>query len=197
MKIVNKEVKFMNTLNDWFDKGLTRETYIETMTTNKESLLAVYNQFNLTSKDKEWLATIKSKQLRAVILTADWCNDAMVNLPIFMKLAEEADIETRYLIRDENLELMDQYLTNGTARSIPIILFINDAGEEVTKWGPRAPEVQRFADELRSSLPAKDDSGYEAAMNAFIQSMKTRFTTDKELWQHIKTDLIQTLQQTL
>lgn len=187
----------MTALNDWFDKGLTRETYIEDMTTNKESLLAVYNQFNLTGKDKEWLATIKSKQLRAIILTADWCNDAMVNLPIFMKLAEEADIDTRYLIRDENLELMDQYLTNGTARSIPIIIFINDAGEEVTKWGPRAPEVQGFADELRSSLPAKDDPGYEAAMNAFILSMKSRFTSDKDLWQHIKTDLIQTLQQSL
>ena len=39
---------------------------------------------------------------------------------------------------------MDQYLTNGTARSIPIFIFIDEKGEEKAVWGPRAKEVQEI-----------------------------------------------------
>lgn len=37
------------------------------------------------------------------------------------RISEVANIDMRLLIRDENLELMDQYLTNGTARAIPLL----------------------------------------------------------------------------
>ena len=54
--------------------------------------------------------------------------------PIIQRMAEVSQIELRFLIRDENLELMDQYLTNQTARSIPIFIFIDEAGEEKAVW---------------------------------------------------------------
>ena len=46
------------------------------------------------------------------------------------RISEVANIEMSLLIRDENLELMDQYLTNGTARAIPIFIFIDKDGNE-------------------------------------------------------------------
>ena len=94
-------------------------------------------------------------------MTADWCGDAMLCVPILMRLAEAAGFELRFLIRDENLELMDQYLTNGKSRSIPIFIFIDADGEERAVWGPRAPEVQRLIEEMRASLPPKDDPQFE------------------------------------
>ncbi|WP_370543226.1 thioredoxin family protein [Geomicrobium sp. JCM 19055] len=56
---------------------------------------------------------------------------------------------------------MDQYLTNGTARSIPIFIFIDDEGHEVAKWGPRAPEVQERVSALMSKLPEKTAPNYD------------------------------------
>ncbi len=100
-----------------------------------------------SSKRKELLQKLQKKKLRALVITADWCGDAMVNVPIFMRIANEALIDARYFIRDENLDLMDQYLTNGTARSIPIIVIIDQDGNEVGKRGPRSAEAQRFVDE--------------------------------------------------
>lgn len=183
----------MSTLNNWFDKGMSKEDYISGMQTHKESLESIYERFQLTEQDKTELVSIKGKNLRAIVLTADWCGDAMVNLPILMRIAEETNIDTRYLIRDENLELMDQYLTNGKARSIPIIIFIDQNGEEVAKWGPRALEVQTFVDELKSTIPAKEDPSYEAAFKLFIEALTSRFTTDEALWNKIKEDLINTI----
>ena len=46
------------------------------------------------------------------------------------RISEVANIDMSLLIRDENLELMDQYLTNGTARAIPIFIFIDKDGNE-------------------------------------------------------------------
>ncbi|HWO97072.1 MAG TPA: thioredoxin family protein [Bacillus sp. (in: firmicutes)] len=183
----------MKNLHTWFEKGMTQYEYIQHMNVHQENLLKVYNELRLTPDDLVSLRPLQTKGLKAVILTADWCGDAMVNLPIFMRLAHEALIEARYLIRDENLELMDQYLTNGTARSIPIILLLDKDGNEIGKWGPRAPKVQELVGQMKANLPAKDSAEFEAAFKNFAQEVSKLFTTNKTLWLDIKQDLIERL----
>jgi hypothetical protein len=76
-----------------------------------------------------------------LILTEGWCGDAAQNIPIIEKIAaENPNIETRYLLRDENLELMDKYLTYN-ARSIPKLICLDaETFEEIGTWGPR-PQI--------------------------------------------------------
>lgn len=188
-----EEEHIMTNLKPWFEKGMNQYEYINSMQVHKENLLKVYNGFQLDEADKELLHLLQEKELKAIILAADWCGDAMVNLPILMRIADEALLETRYLIRDENLELMDQYLTNGKARSIPIIIFVNKEFEEVGKWGPRSPEAQAVADELKANIPDKDSPQYDAAFKAFIKSFTERITTDEVLWRDIKNSIIATI----
>jgi hypothetical protein len=73
-----------------------------------------------------------------LILTEGWCGDAAQAVPVIEEIAaRSANIETRYVLRDENPELMDAHLTNG-ARSIPKLIAIDaDSGEIVGTWGPR------------------------------------------------------------
>ena len=113
-------------LLQWFDKGLTAEGYVSGMKVNREEMTKIYNQFTLNHEEKEHIQKIKGNGWKAIVLTEDWCGDAMLNIPILRNIAEEANIDVRYVLRDQNLELMDQYLTNGTARSIPIFIFIDE-----------------------------------------------------------------------
>ncbi len=78
-----------------------------------------------------------------LILTEGWCGDAAQNVPVIEKIAAESDkIETRYVLRDENLELMDRYLTGG-ARSIPKLIAIDaETLEVVGSWGARPQAAQ-------------------------------------------------------
>lgn len=181
----------MKQLSNWFEKGMTKHEYIHYMQKNKEDLLTIYNDFSLTQEEKNVLQPLQSKQLKAIVLTADWCGDAMVNLPILMRIADEALIDVRYLIRDDNLELMDQYLTNGTARSIPIIIFLNKEGEEIAKWGPRSKKVAEVVAEYQKDLPAKDAPEYEEAFKQFIAKVTVQFKTNLELQESIKAELIE------
>lgn len=183
----------MSTLQPWFEKGLTDFTYLHNMTVHQENLLKVYNSVSVSDEEKATLRTLQHKKIKAIVLTADWCGDAMVNVPIFLRLAQEALIETRFLIRDENLELMDQYLTNGTARSIPIFIFIDEDGNEIGKWGPRSPKAQEVADALKANLPEKNSPEFEAAFKEFATKISATFTTDQELWEDIKKDMLKAL----
>lgn len=175
-------------LNDWFNKGLSSEQYVNGMNVNKDELLSIKHKYVLNAPNE--FHTLQNQRLRALILTADWCGDAMVNLPIFMAIADAANIEARYFIRDENLELMDQFLTNGTARSIPIIILINEDGSVYAKWGPRAAKVQDIVDKYKSSLPDKEASEFEPAFKEFIQKLSALYTTDSSIWEMIEEDML-------
>lgn len=87
-----------------------------------------------------------------LVLTEGWCGDGAQNLPFIQKMAEASDqIELRILLRDENPELMDRFLTNGS-RSIPKLIAIeNESGEVVGEWGPRPGIAQKTYMEDRAN----------------------------------------------
>lgn len=184
-------------LNGWFEKALSYTEYVEQMTRNKENMLSIYERFELKDVNVRKLETLRGRNLRAIALTEDWCGDAMVNNPILMKIADAAGIEVRFLLRDQNLELMDQYLTNGTSRSIPIYIFIDEAGNEVAVWGPRAPEVQAYVDAERAALPDKDAPDFAEKQKEMYRNMSKRFLEDKELWEKIEESIISRLNATI
>jgi len=172
-------------LRDWYEKGMTFEEYVDSMKVNREQLNHIYEYVSLTEEDQAFFDQGKDKKWNVIVLTADWCGDAMLCVPIVKRIAERAGMEMRLLIRDENLELMDQYLTNGKSRSIPIFIFIDAEGNERAVWGPRAPEVQTLVEELRSQLPDKEDPTFEEKQRAMYRGFRDRIATDTEIWQYV------------
>ena len=86
-----------------------------------------------------------------LIITEGWCGDAAQNIPVIEKIAgESGKIETRYIVRDENLELVDEFLTNG-ARSIPKLIALDaETFNVIFTWGPRPDEAQEMFDRMKS-----------------------------------------------
>lgn len=118
------------------------------------------------------IAVVRREQIW-MIITEAWCGDAAQNIPIIEKIASEnAIIETRYILRDENPELMDRFLTFG-ARSIPKLIAL-DAGtlEVLWTWGARPKAVQDLFFELR-------DAGFEKP--AIMERLQRWYNEDKGL----------------
>lgn len=93
------------------------------------------------------------RSLTWLILTEGWCGDAAQIIPTIQKIADQTKmIQTRYILRDENLEIMDQFLTDGRARSIPKLICLDSKTLEVLgEWGPRPDEAQQLFKDMRSS----------------------------------------------
>ncbi|CAM1342500.1 thioredoxin family protein [Tenacibaculum amylolyticum] len=90
----------------------------------------------LTGETVEKLKEVKEPQ-KWLVLTEGWCGDAAQNLPVINKLAEEnPNIDLKLVLRDENLELMDNFLTNG-GRSIPKLIALDKNNDVLFTWGPR------------------------------------------------------------
>lgn len=89
---------------------------------------------------------------RFLVIAEDWCGDAFNTIPFLQRFVEAVDgWELRLLRRDEHPELMNRYLTDG-ARSIPIVVVLDERGDEVAWWGPRPEELQAYFTAQRGSL---------------------------------------------
>tara|TARA_B110000263_G_scaffold227944_1_gene220640 strand:- start:627 stop:1025 length:399 start_codon:yes stop_codon:yes gene_type:complete len=75
-----------------------------------------------------------------MIIGEDWCPDVFRGMPVFARIAEAANLETRIFPRDENLDMMNEFLKNGEFMSIPVAVFYDENMEEIARWIER-PEI--------------------------------------------------------
>lgn len=87
-----------------------------------------------------------------LVLTEAWCGDAAQLIPLFQKMADTNEhIELKLILRDENIELMEQFLFRGKSRSIPKLICLDAESLEVLgEWGPRPVLAQDLYDSVRS-----------------------------------------------
>ena len=96
------------------------------------------------------------RSLDILVITEGWCGDAAQIVPVVEKLSKiSSNIKTHYILRDENLEIMDMFLTNGKSRSIPIFVVIEN-GQVVGKFGPRPVPAQEVIDQLKAENAGMD-----------------------------------------
>ena len=127
----------------------------------------------LETELKSLLGSLPQKEIW-VVLTEGWCGDAAQVVPAFDKMKEATDkIDLKLLLRDEHLDVMDAYLTNG-GRSIPKLIRLNaETGEEVGTWGPRPEPVQEMV------MAYKDDPNGQPFAE-FAEAIHAWYAKDKQ-----------------
>lgn len=130
---------------------------------------------------KSLITQIQTPQTWLVISEA-WCGDAAQNVPLLQKIADLSNkIELKIILRDENIEVMELYLTNG-GRSIPkLIALENDTLNELYTWGPRPASIQNVMNELKAANVTEISEIVEKIQIAYnhdkSQSFQNEFVT--------------------
>lgn len=117
-----------------------------------------------------------------LVLTEGWCGDAAQIVPILnLAVAYSNSLEMKLVLRDEHLDLMDQFLTDN-GRSIPKVLFIDpETLEVIADWGPRPAPAQQMA--MAYKYQPEPKPSYEIhhhELHAWYAKDKT-ITTQQEL----------------
>jgi len=104
------------------------------------------------------LKTIQSQYIW-LIITEGWCGDAAQILPIFNKMDEVSDhIDLKIVFRDENEELINLFLTNGT-KSIPkLIILDKNTLNVIADWGPRPKGAIDLVQNYKDKFGVIDDT---------------------------------------
>ena len=108
------------TYHHYYQLGLTRMQRVDKTYKPQEELLEKLNSKNFKGK--------------FLIISEGWCGDAAMIIPVIQHFFHGRN-EMKITYRDQN-NLIDSYLTNG-AKSIPIVLILNENNEVISHWGPR------------------------------------------------------------
>lgn len=136
---------------------ITKDTIdeYEKLKLNLHRSLRIQKSYSVNTELIEIIKEIDKPQIWMVI-TEDWCGDSAQTIPYINKIASHNSlIEVRILLRDENTDIIDHYLTNET-RSIPKLVAFDTDGNELFTWGPRPKEAVELIKKSKSEGKTKD-----------------------------------------
>lgn len=135
------------------------EEYIEYAKVNLQRMSRLEKTTVLQPELLQTLKQIKGNYIWFVI-TEGWCGDASQNLPVFNLVEQTCDaVEIKIILRDDNPEIMNNYLTNGS-RSIPkLVILEKESLKELYVWGPRPAVLQNLVVEMVKNNLSKPERG--------------------------------------
>lgn len=178
-------------------RSLVKQLVEDNSTTGLEKTEALINYTKLNGRRmKRWDKTVRileeakdriltfEEPITWLVITESWCGDAAHVLPVLNKVSElNENITLRIVMRDENPELIDAFLTNG-GRAIPKLIIIDNAtGEVLNTYGPRPSEATNYVTRFKAK--------YGALTPEFKEDLQHWYNKDKG--QNIISDLTEIL----
>ena len=106
-----------------------------------------------------------------LLITEGWCGDAAQNLPVIHKMAAlNENINLKLVLRDENEDLIDLFLTNG-GRAIPKLIVLDKENNVINTWGPRPTVATKMVADYKEKHGALDAE--------FKQDLQVWYNKDK------------------
>ena len=142
-----------------FAQGMTYDEYMESVKVNKARIEEYYANVSLESAQTDALKELTNAEggpARMMIIGEDWCGDVVRELPVLARVAEAAGLELRIFPRDENHDIMNEFLKEGKYMSIPVAVFYDEGHEYICHWIERSEAANREQGEIEAAIRAED-----------------------------------------
>ena len=106
-------------------------------------------------------------RLKMLVLGEDWCPDVYRGLPVLAEIAANAGWELRIFVRDENSDIMSEFLKDGQHESIPTAVLYTPEHEYVGHWIERPAVANQHMANMQK-LFSRQDGESEEEMRARI-----------------------------
>lgn len=187
-----------------FAQGLTYQDFLAQAAVNRDKFEMNYKDAPLTDSDIEFFKSAAASGAVKVLAIAEaWCGDVYRELPTVARIAEAAGMDLRIFLRDENPDIMDEFLSNeGRSRAIPVFVFYTADLEYITHFTERSQsahtELAAIAEEAKAKLNLAPDATYqtlpEGDRQAFLQELMPRIQLRSDQW---RKDAIREMRQLL
>lgn len=135
-----------------FSNGLTYEQFVAQIKTNQDRFQMNYEGTTIADEDAAALKALVAKEngpAKMLVLGEDWCPDVYRGLPVLAKIAEASGMELRVFPRDENLDIMNEFLKDGEYQSIPTAVFYTRDQCYILHWIERPQKANDEMPEMR------------------------------------------------
>jgi len=120
-----------------FQKGKTFQEYLDSGIRNRELFERNYNDLVVNDEQAAKLKALAAKPNglhHVVAIGEDWCPDVYRGLGVGQKIAEAAGVEMRIFERDQNKDMIAEYLKDGQFESIPVFIFYTADHKELAHF---------------------------------------------------------------
>ena len=125
-----------------FQQGLSWTGFLANAAVNRDKFEQNYDAPALTEADLAFFrkaAALPNGPRKLLAIAEAWCGDVYRELPTAVRIAEAAGMELRIFVRDENPDIMDEFLSNdGKSRAIPVFVFYTDDMTYITHFTERS-----------------------------------------------------------
>ena len=137
-----------------FAQGMTWSQYVDSIKANKERFLQFYSDFTVKPEEVAFFKKFSAKKgpVKVVVIGEDWCPDVVRGIPVAVRLAEAVGMDLRIFPRDQNMDLMNEYLWRHEYLSIPVFAFFDKDWRELGHWIERPASGYKFAADLTEEL---------------------------------------------
>ncbi|MGD9891959.1 MAG: thioredoxin family protein [Dehalococcoidia bacterium] len=135
-----------------FSSGLTYQQFLEQAKSNVDRFQMNYEGTTIAEEDAAALKALAAKPngpAKMLVLGEDWCPDLYRGMPVLARFAEAAGIEFRAFPRDENLDIMNEFLKDGEYQSIPTAVFYTKDHQYILHWIERPVKANDEMPEMR------------------------------------------------
>jgi thiol-disulfide isomerase/thioredoxin len=130
-----------------FDQGLTYSDFLAGAKVNRDKFEHNYNHPVLTQDDLSFfrqVGSLPNGPRKLMVIAEDWCGDVYRELPTAVRIAEAGGMELRIFRRDENPDIMDEFVSNnGKSRAIPVFVFYTDDLSHIAHFTERSESAHR------------------------------------------------------
>ncbi|PZC48414.1 MAG: Thioredoxin [Chloroflexi bacterium] len=164
-----------------FDSGLMYRDYINQIKVNRDRFEHYFGTAEISEDDASFFKETFSKGVkRVLVLGEDWCPDVFRGMPIIARIAEASGMDLRIFPRDDNSDIMSEYLKGGEFQSIPVVVFYTDEQNYVCHWIERPAK----ANSERAAIEAKVVEEMPGADDQAVRGRIRELTTDLfPVWQ--------------
>jgi hypothetical protein len=137
---------------------------------NFQRLKRIVKTLEISDELSGTIQNVQSEMLWVVIVEA-WCGDVPQNLPYLNAISDACGkFQLKVVLRDDNPEIMDQFLTDG-ARSIPKLICLDpETYEVIGTWGPRPEGAGDLVKSLLKDPQITKDMRNEAVQRWYLQN---------------------------
>jgi hypothetical protein len=142
-----------------FDSGLTYDEYLARIQRNREKFEYNYDETSISPDDADAFrrqASAAGGATRVLALGEDWCPDVFRGLPVMARVAEAGGMDLRVFPRDENLDIMNEFLNHGESQSIPTFVFYTSDHRYIAHWIERPAQANAEMGEVMKQYEGLD-----------------------------------------
>ena len=133
---------------------------------NVERFIRNMSAWQVSEEGREALQSLP--RLKMLVLGEDWCPDVYRGLPVLAEIAATAGWEIRIFARDENNDIMSEFLKDGLHESIPTAVMYTMDHEYVGHWIERPAVANEHMANMQKLFSRKEGES-EDEMRARIR----------------------------